>query len=181
MGVPDLATRADVERLLRAFYGRALVDPLLRPVFVDVARLDLEAHLPVIADFWERTLLGTGRYTGRAMAVHRELHARVPLTPEHFDRWLVLWRQALDGLFAGPTARRAEAHAVRVSAAVLRQLGSAPVRPLPVIARPAPGPAPVPPVGATTDGPNGPCPERLPPTKTAGGRAAARDEREAAW
>lgn len=117
--VRDLAGRADVERLLRAFYARAFADPVLGPVFT---RLDLEAHLPVIADFWERTLFGTGHYAGRAMAVHRALHGRTPLTGVHFERWLALWHHALDAGFAGPVTERARSQAERAAAAMLRQL-----------------------------------------------------------
>ena len=46
--MPDLATRDDLEALLRAFYRRAFADPLLGHVFVDVVQMDLEEHLPRI-------------------------------------------------------------------------------------------------------------------------------------
>jgi hypothetical protein len=36
--IGDIEDRADCERLVRAFYARALVDPLIRWIFVDVAR-----------------------------------------------------------------------------------------------------------------------------------------------
>ncbi len=72
----DLRERADVDRLLRAFYERALVDPLLRPVFVDVAHMDLEEHLPRIGDFWEKVLFNTVTYDGAAMGVHHDCTGR---------------------------------------------------------------------------------------------------------
>lgn len=50
-GPGDLATRADVEVLVREFYTRAFADPLLGPVLRDVTRMDLAAHLPVMCDF----------------------------------------------------------------------------------------------------------------------------------
>ena len=122
---PDVASRADIDRLLVAFYSKALVDPLLGPVFAQ-AGLDLQTHLPVIGDFWERTLLRTGSYGGRAMAVHRHLHQLTPLTPAMFDRWLVLWGETVDSCFAGPVATYAKDTAERVAGAMQAQLeGSA--------------------------------------------------------
>ena len=52
----DLRGRGDVEALVREFYPRAFADRLLGPVFIDVARMDLPAHLPVMCDFWETVL-----------------------------------------------------------------------------------------------------------------------------
>src|SRR5918994_2331771 len=47
-GPHDIGSRADCERLVRSFYGRALEDPIIGFIFVDVAKLDLKAHLPGI-------------------------------------------------------------------------------------------------------------------------------------
>lgn len=124
--VSDLGSREDIERLLVRFYEQAMVDPLLGPVLVDVAHLDLSVHLPRIADFWERSLLGTGTYVGQPMAVHRHLHALVPLTPAMFERWLSLWAVALDELASGPVATLAKDTAVRVASATLQHLEAPP-------------------------------------------------------
>ena len=56
----DINDRTDIERLVRAFYARALDDTMIGYLFTDVANLDLEAHVPVISDFWETILLGSG-------------------------------------------------------------------------------------------------------------------------
>ena len=121
-GVYDIEDRADCERLVRAFYGRALVDPIIGFIFVDVAKLDVEAHVPVIASFWETILLGAHSYGGGAFAPHARLHAKVPLREGHFERWLVLWRATVDELFAGPRAELAKSHAERVARAFHRRL-----------------------------------------------------------
>jgi hypothetical protein len=65
-GRRDIETRADCERLVLAFYGRALEDPIIGFIFVDVAKLDLEAHVPEITSFWETILLGAQSYGGGA-------------------------------------------------------------------------------------------------------------------
>lgn len=130
----DIAGRADVDALLSAFYLQTLTDPVLRPVFVDEMRLDLDEHLPVIAAFWDRVLFQAGTYSGRTMDVHRRVHRRIPLTAAHFDRWLVLWRATVDGLFAGPVAEQAKAHAARMAAVFVRNLAVPPAaRLLPLV------------------------------------------------
>jgi hemoglobin len=123
----DIETRADCERLVRAFYARAMTDPLIGWIFVDVAHLDLEAHVPQITSFWETILLGAQSYRGGAFRPHAALHMRVGLRQGHFERWLALWSATVDELFDGPRARLAKAHATRVANAFLSRLQSLPV------------------------------------------------------
>jgi hemoglobin len=125
-GLHDIQTRADCERLVRAFYGRALEDPVIGFIFVDVARLDLEAHVPRITSFWETILLGAQSYSGGAFRPHAELHRKVTLREGHFAQWLNLWHGTVDELFAGERAELAKAHARRVAQAFLGRLHSLP-------------------------------------------------------
>jgi hemoglobin len=125
----DIADRADCERLVREFYARAFADPMIGFLFTDVAKLDLEAHLPRIASFWETVLLGARTYGGGAFRPHAALHAQVPLRAGHFERWLTIWRETLDDLFAGERAELAKAHAERVAHAFLRRLEELPLAP----------------------------------------------------
>lgn len=113
----DISSRDDCERLVRAFYGRALTDPVIGFIFVDVAHLDLEAHVPKIASFWETILLGAQSYAGGAFRPHAALNAQVQLRAGHFERWLWLWRATVDELFAGERAELAKSHAERVARA----------------------------------------------------------------
>ena len=118
----DTESRADCERLVRAFYSRALVDPVIGFIFVDIAKLDVEAHVPQIASFWETILLGARSYAGGAFAPHAALHAQVRLRRGHFERWLWLWCGTVDELFAGERAELAKSHAQRVAGAFHRRL-----------------------------------------------------------
>jgi hemoglobin len=124
--VHDIESRADCERLVRAFYGRALEDPIIGFLFTDVARLDLEAHVPRITSFWETILLGAQSYGGGAFRPHAELHLEAPLRRAHFDQWLNLWTRTVDELFAGERAELAKAHAIRVARAFHQRLESIP-------------------------------------------------------
>lgn len=118
----DIETRADIDSVLRAFYTHAFDDALLRHVFIDVAHMDLEEHLPVIGNFWEKVLFNTSEYKGNAMRVHRHLHDREPLTTAHFERWLTVWNQTIDARHQGTTAAQAKQHATRIALAMQRNL-----------------------------------------------------------
>lgn len=118
----DIETRADCEQLVRTFYGRALADPIIGFIFTDVAKLDLEAHVPRITAFWETVLLDAQTYSGGAFRPHAELHGKVTLREGHFDRWLRLWFGTVDELFAGDRANQAKIHALRVGTAFLGRL-----------------------------------------------------------
>jgi hemoglobin len=120
----DIQDRADCERLVRAFYGKALTDTMIGFLFTDVAKLDLEEHVPTITAFWETMLLGAGTYGGGAFAPHVSLHRKAELRRAHFDRWVMLWTETVDELFAGERAELAKAHARRVAAAFHRRLAS---------------------------------------------------------
>lgn len=103
----DIRNRQDIDRLMVLFYERAMSDPEIGYLFTDVARLDLDHHLPIIGDFWETMLFRTGDYGrhGRhPLMVHGELASKSPLLPEHFDRWLEIFEVSVDELFAGEVA-----------------------------------------------------------------------------
>lgn len=117
MVMDDIATRADCEALVRAFYSQALTDEVIGFLFTDVAQLDLEHHLPRIANFWETVLLGARSYGGGAFRPHLELNRVVALRRGHFERWLWLWQVTVDEQFAGPVAEEAKRHATRVATA----------------------------------------------------------------
>lgn len=121
-GGRDIATRADIAGLLTDFYARAFADPLIGPIFTDVAHLDLPAHLPIMCDFWETALLGARAYRRNAFLAHRRLSDQQPLTPAHFARWFTLWTQTVDDRHAGPVADRAKLQAHRIAHSMSRRL-----------------------------------------------------------
>lgn len=118
----DIDSRADIDRLVRAFYEKAMADEMIGFIFVDVAKLDLEEHLPKIASFWETVLLGGQNYEGRPFAKHAALDSQSRLRSAHFTRWLGLWKETVDELFEGDVADEAKRHADRVAAAFQSRL-----------------------------------------------------------
>lgn len=103
----DIENRDDIDLLMREFYATAISDETIGFIFTDVAKLDLEHHLPIIGDFWETMLFQTGAYArhGRnPLQVHGELARKTPLLFEHFERWLEIFTDAVDANFAGERA-----------------------------------------------------------------------------
>jgi hemoglobin len=122
----DIAGREDIAALLTDFYGRAFDDDLLGPVFVDVARMSLAEHLPVMCDFWQTVLFRSGQYRANALAPHLRLHRKAHLTPAHFERWLTLWRATVDERHAGAKADLAKLQATRIAGAMSRRITGQP-------------------------------------------------------
>lgn len=120
----DIATAADIDRLVAAFYARVLPDPIIGFFFTDIARIDLTAHLPKISAFWQQQLLGNPIYRGPLFEAHRDLHGRAPLSADHFHRWLALFAQTVDELFAGPVADAAKARAQRIATSMQQALAN---------------------------------------------------------
>jgi hemoglobin len=120
--LPDLRDRDDIALLMIEFYRRAFADPLLGPIFTDIAQMDLAAHLPVMCDFWETVLFRAGLYRGNAFNVHLTLHRQEPLTPEHFQRWLDIWEATVADLFTGPSAELAVVQAGRIARSISQRL-----------------------------------------------------------
>jgi hemoglobin len=122
----DIASGEDIARLLSDFYGRAFRDDLLGPVFVDVAGMDLTAHLPVMCEFWQTVLFRSGQYRGNALQPHLRLHRKAHLTPAHFERWLMLWHATVDERHAGAKADLAKLQATRIAGAMSRRITGQP-------------------------------------------------------
>ena len=120
----DLDDPAEIAEMVRRFYLDVAHDDLLGPVFNDVARVDWAEHLPKLTAYWCRNLLGLPGYEGNPFRAHRRVHALTPFTPAHFERWLELFEETLDGGWVGPKVEQARAFARRVAAVHARQLGA---------------------------------------------------------
>lgn len=122
-GKSDLDSREKIERLVDTFYDVVRVDPLLGPIFEDVAKVNWAAHLPRMYDFWESVLFGVPRFKGNPLQKHIELSTMTELGTEQFTRWLELFRATVDGLFEGPVASQAVARAERIAQVMMFHIG----------------------------------------------------------
>ena len=92
----DAITEPAIRTLVDAFYAKVRRDPALGPIF-ERAVADWPEHLAKLADFWSSVMLTSGRYKGNPMAAHAALAG---LSPAMFARWLELFAETADQLFA---------------------------------------------------------------------------------
>ena len=111
----DIESRDDIELLVKSFYEKVKIDPVIGSIFTDIARVNWEKHLPVMFDFWENTIFYTGSYLGNPMKSHQNLNKLFPLTKEHFSRWNQLFASTIDELFEGDKAVLAKQRAISIS------------------------------------------------------------------
>lgn len=97
----DIRTEKDVILLVERFYEKVLQDPLLSPFF----RLqDFNKHHSRMVHFWSFVLLDRPGYTTNVT----EKHTGMRLNKQHYDRWVTLFRETVDELFAGEKAALAK-------------------------------------------------------------------------
>jgi hemoglobin len=117
----DLATRTEVEQLVRTFYRAAVMDDLLGPIF-HAAHVDWPSHIETVTAFWMEQLFGIKGYAGNPLRAHEPIARHIPFRPEHFERWLALFTETVDELYEGPVAELAKARAVKMARALGRLL-----------------------------------------------------------
>lgn len=100
----DLEIREDIMIVLDAFYKQATQDPLIGYFFTEVIKLDMQEHIPVIANFWEAILFGSRTYSKNVMEVHQHIHQLSAIKKEHLDQWVQLFTQTVDQFFEGEKA-----------------------------------------------------------------------------
>ena len=115
-------SRENIEFFVDRFYERMLADEQLAPIFVDVAEIDLNVHLPHIKNYWCKLLLGEKKYQRHTMNIHRQLHGKRPLHKRDFERWLDFFVTTVDAHFAGPRAQRAKQVAASIAANMEKSL-----------------------------------------------------------
>jgi hemoglobin len=100
----DIKGRDDLLKLLEQFYRKAFKDQLIGRFFTEVMPLNLETHIPIIADFWESVVFGTHGYRKNVMDVHRQISMLSTIKKEHLERWVLLFTGTIDELYAGDKA-----------------------------------------------------------------------------
>jgi hemoglobin len=118
----DLDSREHIGFFVDRFYEQLLADEQLAPIFFDVAKIDLSAHLPHIKDYWCKLLLGESQYQRHTMDIHRRLNAKRPLHAEDFQRWLAFFKETVDTHFVGERASRAKRVAATIAANMERAM-----------------------------------------------------------
>ncbi len=100
----DVKNRADIAILVEDFYAKAMTNEKIGYIFTDVAKLNLEKHIPTICDFWETVLFGNMVYRGSVVRKHMDLNRMTSLEPIHFETWLTIWKEIVSSRYAGEKA-----------------------------------------------------------------------------
>ena len=115
----DIKNRADIEKLINAFYDKIKIDSKIGYFFNDVAKVNWKIHLPRMYDFWENILFSTGDFVGNPMAKHKELHQKSTMTEAHFQHWNALFNETVDALFIGEKAEEIKQRALNIAMAMM--------------------------------------------------------------
>lgn len=111
----DITCFEDCHSLVARFYVH-LLESDIAYIFTEVAKIDLEPHVRLVAQFWAQILLGTPGYDGNPMAPHITLAKQTPLGDHEFARWLELFERSVDELFQGEVANEAKNRARHIAA-----------------------------------------------------------------
>ena len=104
----------DIERLVSLFYDKVNQDDLLSEVFNVHAKTNWESHLPKMVQFWSGILLDTSEYRGKPFDAHAKQSDHI--SPEHFKRWIALFRETISENFEGEKAALAIQRAESIGA-----------------------------------------------------------------
>ncbi len=104
-------TESALAVLVNAFYAKVREDDFIGPVFNNAID-DWPAHLKTLSAFWSGVMLRTGDYSGNPMATHAKHVADI--SPPMFARWLVLWRETTEEIFAPAEAAVLQERAERI-------------------------------------------------------------------
>jgi hemoglobin len=111
----DITSRDDLLLLMTKFYEKLLSDKTISYLFTDIAKIDLEHHLPVLVDFWDSVLFQSDTYRKNAMQPHINLHQKSPLQKHHFTTWHGYFKETVDELFEGEKAFMAKERATSIA------------------------------------------------------------------
>src|SRR5215210_6051701 len=100
----DIKSRDDIIRILTFFYEKVFADELIGHFFTTVIPLDLDTHIPVIADFWETIVLDHRKYCKNVMQIHQNIHSLSAIRKEQLERWVKFFTETVYQNFEGNNA-----------------------------------------------------------------------------
>ncbi|MBK8625562.1 MAG: group III truncated hemoglobin [Saprospiraceae bacterium] len=111
----DIKNRNDIELLVNTFYDKVKTNNILGNIFIDLAKVDWESHLPIMYSFWASILLNEQSYKGNTMTKHIILSKSVSLKSQQFTEWLDIFISTVDELFEGIKAEEAKFRAENIA------------------------------------------------------------------
>jgi hemoglobin len=113
--VKDITAREEIEHILHQFYKKAFADEKIGFFFTEVVPLNLQTHIPHIADFWESVIFNARGYRKNVMEVHQHISTLSPIRKEHLDRWVELFSATVDEHFQGDKASLMKNRAISIA------------------------------------------------------------------
>jgi hemoglobin len=104
----DIVDRKDIEMLVDRFYEKVREDALLAQQF---AHVDWPKHLPTMYNFWSSMMLGEQSYRGNPF----QKHVNLPLERQHFNTWIKIFLEVVDGNFKGGKADEIKKRAQQIA------------------------------------------------------------------
>ncbi|GEO06241.1 hypothetical protein AAE02nite_39050 [Adhaeribacter aerolatus] len=96
----DIASAADIQLLVDAYYQKLKSQPYLLALFEDLSSRDWNQHLFQMKSFWQSVVLKSASFTGHPLI----LHAFLPAHQAQVREWVHLFHEAVEEHFKGPTA-----------------------------------------------------------------------------
>jgi len=100
----DILVLDDVKLLVNTFYAKVREDETLADIFNERIQDRWPEHLEKMYRFWQTVLLDEHTYFGAPFPPH----AVLPVKHLHFEKWLGLFHETVDELFAGEKAEEAK-------------------------------------------------------------------------
>lgn len=110
----EIKSREEIELLVNSFYSSVRKDEVLGPIFESFIT-DWDAHLEKLYRFWETILLEPFTYKGNPF----QPHTKLPISKEHFQRWVEIFVLTVDDNFHGQVAEEAK-HRARTMAQIFQ-------------------------------------------------------------
>jgi len=107
----DITSIEDIKNLVDTFYESVRADELIGPIFNERIQNRWPQHLEKMYTFWQTLLLNEQTYFGSPFPPH----ATLPVSGEHFNRWIELFTKTVDQLFSGNVADEAKWRAERMA------------------------------------------------------------------
>lgn len=107
----DITTLEDIQLMVDTFYGTIQQDNLIGPIFNEKIQNSWPEHLERMYRFWQTILLEVHTYSGSPFPPHKQL----PVSKDHFNRWITLFNNTIDAHFHGPTAEEAKLRAEKMA------------------------------------------------------------------
>jgi hemoglobin len=125
MDKKDIEKCTDIELLVDACCGQVGRNPVLRPVFNGIKRINREQHLPRMYSFPASILYDEHSFSGNPVQKHIELSKLTPMNEATFAEWLSIFTTTVDDLFTGEKANEAKSRAANIARLMLNKIQTA--------------------------------------------------------